>query len=258
MSAMASLGDPSGQGWQQVALFALAALLSLLIGIEREAQQKAAGIRTYTLVGIGSALFMLVSKFGFNDVLSAHVTLDPSRVAAQIVSGLGFIGGGLIFVRRDVVRGLTTAASVWLTAAVAATAASGLWLLAVLATAVYFVVLYAVKPLSQLATRLGGERVAVRIAYLDGHGLLRDIVNHATERGFVVHELTTVDTRGVAERAARDTERDSSNGNALPDRRRAVDVELVLAGRGSVLDLSDTLAELDGVLTVSAPARDSD
>jgi putative Mg2+ transporter-C (MgtC) family protein len=70
-------------------------------------------------VGVGAAAFMLDSSYGFSDVLGqAHNTLDPSRVAAQIVSGIGFIGGGIIFVKRDMVRGLTTAAGVWVTAAV--------------------------------------------------------------------------------------------------------------------------------------------
>ena len=84
-------------------------------------------MRTYTLVGVGSALFMLISKYGFFDVLVPNeVVLDPSRVAAQIVSGIGFLGAGLIFVRRDSVRGLTTAAGVWLTAAVGAAAGASL------------------------------------------------------------------------------------------------------------------------------------
>jgi hypothetical protein len=82
-------------------------------------RQKSAGLRTHSLVGLGAALFVLVSTYGFFDVLDQdRVVLDPSRVAAQIVSGIGFIGGGLIFVRRDSVRGLTTAAGVWVTAAV--------------------------------------------------------------------------------------------------------------------------------------------
>jgi putative Mg2+ transporter-C (MgtC) family protein len=97
----------------------LALVLSSAIGVEREIRQKTAGLSTYTLVGVGSAAFMLVSIFGFSDAVGqAHVSLDPSRVAAQIVSGIGFIGGGIIFVRRDSVRGLTTAAGVWVTAAV--------------------------------------------------------------------------------------------------------------------------------------------
>ena len=108
----------TGQGWLQLGELTLAFVLSALVGIEREIRQKSAGLRTYTLVGVSAALFMLVSKYGFNDVLeNGRVMLDPSRVAAQIVSGIGFIGGGVIFMRRDIVRGLTTAASIWLTAA---------------------------------------------------------------------------------------------------------------------------------------------
>jgi putative Mg2+ transporter-C (MgtC) family protein len=111
-------GELAGQGWLQIGELGLAFVLSALIGIEREIRQKSAGLRIYTLVGFAAALIMLVSKYGFGDVLSERVVLDPSRIAAQIVTGIGFIGGGLIFVRRDSVRGLTTAAIVWLTAAV--------------------------------------------------------------------------------------------------------------------------------------------
>jgi putative Mg2+ transporter-C (MgtC) family protein len=96
-------GEPSGQGLLQIGELVLAFVLSAAIGLEREIRQKSAGLRTHTLVGFGAALIMLVSKYGFTDVLGAHTVLDPSRVAAQIVSGIGFIGGGLIFVRRDAV-----------------------------------------------------------------------------------------------------------------------------------------------------------
>ena len=144
---LAYVGEPSGQGWFQVAELAVALVLSALIGLEREVRQKSAGLRTHTLVGFASALIVLVSKYGFTDVLSEHITLDPSRVAAQIVSGIGFIGGGLIFVRRDAVRGLTTAAVVWLTAAVGMAAGAGLLLLAVLVTAGHFLVVFGFTPL---------------------------------------------------------------------------------------------------------------
>src|ERR1700743_754924 len=103
--------EPRGQAWLQFSELALAFVLSSLIGLEREFRAKSAGLRTHTVVGVAAALIMLVSKYGFGDTLLAYkVVLDPSRVAAQIVSGIGFIGGGLIFVHRDVVRGLTTAA----------------------------------------------------------------------------------------------------------------------------------------------------
>jgi len=89
------IGDPAGQGWLQIGELGLAFVLSALIGLEREIRHKSAGLRTYTLVGFAAALIMLVSKYGFADVLSANrVVLDPSRIAAQIVTGIGFIGGG--------------------------------------------------------------------------------------------------------------------------------------------------------------------
>jgi uncharacterized membrane protein YhiD involved in acid resistance len=154
---MSSISEPVGEGWAQVGEFGLAFLLSGLIGLEREWRQKAAGLRTYTVVGIGSALFMLISKYGFTDVLhSGTVQLDPSRVAAQIVSGLGFIGGGMIFVNRGSVRGLTTAAGIWLTAAVGAACAAGLPVLAVLATATYLSLSFT-KPLTRRLSALARE-----------------------------------------------------------------------------------------------------
>ena len=102
---MAQFLDIPGQGLLQIAELFLAFVLSALIGAEREIRQKSAGLRTHTLVGVSAALFMLISKYGFNNILSyGRVVLDPSRVAAQVVSGIGFIGGGVIFMRRDVVR----------------------------------------------------------------------------------------------------------------------------------------------------------
>jgi putative Mg2+ transporter-C (MgtC) family protein len=113
----------SGEGWRQAGELGLALLLSAAVGMEREIRQKNAGLRTHTLVGVGAALFMLISKYGFTDVLEPRlVVLDPSRMAAQIVTGVGFLGAGLIFVRRDSVRGLTTAASIWVTAAIGSAA----------------------------------------------------------------------------------------------------------------------------------------
>src|SRR5580698_11223332 len=136
-------GEPIGQSWLQLSELALALVLSALIGVEREIRQKSAGLRTYTLVGLSAALIMLVSKYGFGDVLSERVVLDPSRIAAQIVTGSGFIGGGLIFVRRDSVRGITTAATVWLTAAVGMACGAGLPVLALVVTVGHFIVVFA-------------------------------------------------------------------------------------------------------------------
>ena len=133
--------EPNGEGLRQLAELTSAFGLSALIGLEREIRQKSAGLRTYSLVGLASALFLLVSKYGFTDVLSpGRVALDPSRVAAQIVTGIGFLGGGVIFVRSDIVKGLTTAATIWLTAAIGMACGAGLILLAVETTIAYFIV----------------------------------------------------------------------------------------------------------------------
>ena len=141
-----------GQGWLQLAELALAFVLSALVGLEREVRQKSAGLRTYSLVGVSAALFMLISKYGFMNVLeNGRVVVDPSRVAAQIVSGIGFIGGGVIFMRRNIVRGLTTAASVWLTSALGMACGAGLPVLAVATTAGYFLIMF-VRPYVSAAT----------------------------------------------------------------------------------------------------------
>src|SRR5690606_27879424 len=88
--AHASLVDFTGQGWLQVGELLLAFVLSALIGLERQLRRHSAGIRTQAIVGTAAALFVLVSKYGFFDVLGTNVTLDPSRVAAQVVTGIGF------------------------------------------------------------------------------------------------------------------------------------------------------------------------
>src|ERR1700722_10906056 len=149
-----SLGEPIGQGWLQVGELALAFVLSAAIGLEREIRQKSAGLRTYTLVGMSSALILLVSKYGFTNILEPNrIVLDPSRIAAQIVSGIGFIGGGVIFVRKDLVRGLTTAATVWLVAAVGMACGAGLPLLAIAVTAGHFIVVTAMLPIARRVQR---------------------------------------------------------------------------------------------------------
>jgi putative Mg2+ transporter-C (MgtC) family protein len=128
----------------------LAAVLGSIIGIERERLSWAAGLRTHMLVCVGATLFMIVSAFGFADILGQeHVVLDPSRVAAQVVSGIGFLGAGTILLRREVIRGLTTAASLWTVAAVGLAVGGGLYLAAVAATVLILLILAGIKPLER-------------------------------------------------------------------------------------------------------------
>lgn len=128
-------------------LLLVAFVLCSLIGLERQLRQKAAGFRTHVLVGMGSCAFTLVSVFGFSAVLGDDVVLDPSRIAAQIVSGIGFLGAGVIFKGRNVVRGLTTAATIWVAAAVGMACGAGMLSLGVLLTGLHLVTLFLVAPL---------------------------------------------------------------------------------------------------------------
>jgi putative Mg2+ transporter-C (MgtC) family protein len=233
VTELAAFGEPTGQGWTQLGELTAALVLSSMIGLEREIRQKSAGLRTHTLVGLGSALFLLISKYGFTDVLGEHVTLDPSRVAAQIVSGLGFIGGGLIFVRRDVVRGLTTAAVVWVTAAVGCACAAGLPILAVFVTAAHFLVVYGYPPLIRLLTRSQSRSTVLRLSYLDGRGVLRHVLAGATSAGFVVAEAST-------------QRRHPDVGDE-----HVIDLALRVIGSGPTTGLAATLSELDGVESVT-------
>lgn len=144
---------------------ALAAGLGSVIGIERERLQWTAGLRTHMLVCVGATLFMLVSLFGFSDILGRpNVVLDPSRVAAQVVSGIGFLGAGAILFRRDKVRGLTTAASLWTVAAIGLAVGGGLYVPAVGGTVAIFSILAWLKPLERrwLSGRNGGSQIRLR------------------------------------------------------------------------------------------------
>lgn len=222
------------QSWKQIGDLALAFGLSSLIGLEREWRQKSAGLRTHTLVGVGAALFMIVSKYGFGDVLGRDVVLDPSRVAAQVVSGIGFIGGGLIFVRGDAVRGLTTAAIVWITAAIGMACGAGLGLLAIVVTAGHFVVVLGYPRLAAHLPRSRYLGFGLRVVYADGRGILRDILTESTNRGFAVVRL---DTRQL-DHDIHDTP--------------AVAVTFEVQGQPTAETLAVALSDISGVFEVTA------
>ncbi|MFC4565940.1 MgtC/SapB family protein [Nocardiopsis mangrovi] len=230
--------DLSAQGWQQLLALLVALFLCSLIGLERQLRQKSAGLRTHTLVGLGAALFMVVSKYGFGDVVGGAVTLDPSRVAGQIVSGVGFIGAGLIFVRQDIVRGLTTAATIWLAAAVGTAAGAGLWLVATVVTAAHFLIAYCYPWIVHRFTGSRPANLVLDVRYADGRGILRLIMAEATARRFSVERVATRRTDG-------------------PDTDAYVDMELGLRGDGDPIALAVALSETDGVLSVvQADTRD--
>lgn len=237
-----AVGPLVGQGWLQAGELGAALVLSACIGVEREIRQKDAGLRTHTLVGFGAALFMLVSKYGFNDVLHAHeIVVDPSRIAAQIVSGIGFVGAGLIFVRKDSVRGLTTAASVWLVAAIGAAAGAGLLVIAATATAVYLVIIAgAFRVLSRHLPRSPAGISELRVRYLDGRGVLRRLLQAATSHGFLIDDLS-----------AEPFGPQRLLGSDPRDTAPMVEVLLHVHGKVPVSELAAALSEIEDVASVS-------
>lgn len=113
----------------------VAGILGAIIGLDREYRAKEAGYRTHFLVSLGSALIMIVSQYGFQEIIKENsVTLDPSRVAAQVVSGIGFIGAGTIILQKQIVRGLTTAAGIWATAGIGLAVGAGMYAIGIATT----------------------------------------------------------------------------------------------------------------------------
>jgi putative Mg2+ transporter-C (MgtC) family protein len=135
----------------------LAALLGGVIGIEREFREREAGLRTHMLVAVGAALFTVVSAFGFRDVLGsgsgAFVRLDPSRISAQIVSGIGFLGAGAIIRQGLSIRGLTTAATLWAVAAIGMASGAGSYAAAIITTVLVLIMLWPLRLVGRLLDR---------------------------------------------------------------------------------------------------------
>ena len=140
----------------------VALALGAIIGLERERQERAAGLRTVTMVSLGSCLFTIIGAYGFANT-------DPSRVAAQIVTGIGFLGAGTIFLRKDLVRGLTTAATIWTVAAIGMAAGTARYFEAAFTTLLILAVLMVLKPIEKRFFKRPSEaQVSVIVPRHDG------------------------------------------------------------------------------------------
>ena len=169
----------------------IAALLGGAIGLEREYRAKEAGFRTHFLVALGAALFMILSAHGFEGVLvSDNHRLDVSRIAAQVVSGIGFIGAGTIIFQKHAVRGLTTAAGLWVTAAIGMTAGAGMHLLATTTT---LLVLLCLEAQSLFLRHFGHRNIDVSFA-ADSREDIDNVLHHLHELGGIIVDSFTMET----------------------------------------------------------------
>lgn len=212
----------------QVLAIVFAFLLSASIGIERELRHKDAGVRTHVLVGLGSCLFTLISIDGVPALLTGNMRWDAARIAAQVVSGIGFIGAGVIWFNHDAIRGLTTASAIWVAAAIGMACGAQMFFVALLVVVAYFLLVLVFAPLFYRITRRTGQ--IVEISYAEKQGVLRAVLLEISQRGF---ESQVVSFRQ----------------NKYHDRRETV-VDIRLKGGRDIDSLISWLSEYDGVLEV--------
>ena len=169
--------------WDFILRLFVAGILGAVVGLDREYRAKEAGYRTHFLVSLGSALIMVVSQYGFQDViLENSVSLDPSRVAAQVVSGIGFIGAGTIIIQKQFVRGLTTAAGIWATAGIGLAGGAGMYGLGIAAT---LLTLAGLELLSVIFKSIGMRSSLVVFSTSDKEAINR-IARVIYEKGFLL------------------------------------------------------------------------
>jgi putative Mg2+ transporter-C (MgtC) family protein len=217
--------------WEGLVRLVVAAVLAGAIGIERELREQEAGLRTHMLVCVGATLFMLVGVYGWSDYQLGNdigVVVDPSRVASYVVGGIGFLGAGAIIRHGINVRGLTTAASLWVVAAIGVAMGAGMYGLAVATTAL---VLLALWPLGQLKNLLAGRQQAQR----------RLAVTLAPGAS-VAAALAAIEESGFGLASVEVAEEEDT---------RDLDVVIETSAGAKVGPLLDGLAELDGVRSAS-------
>ncbi|KAA0760475.1 MgtC/SapB family protein [Bacillus sp. SH5-2] len=163
----------------------VAGLLGAMIGIEREIRSKEAGLKTHFLVAVGSALIMVVSKYAFSDIMNEeHMALDPSRIAAQVVSGVGFLGAGTIIIQKQAVKGLTTAAGLWATAGIGLAIGAGMYVVGIGATILVLIGLEIVSRIFKVQF-LFPQNITVQMC-INKHEAVQQILAILQVRGFPI------------------------------------------------------------------------
>jgi putative Mg2+ transporter-C (MgtC) family protein len=222
---------PDIELWEGLLRLVLAALLAGAIGIERELREQEAGLRTHMLVCVGATMFMIVGVYGWADYQLGNdigVVVDPSRVASYVVSGIGFLGAGAIIRHGINVRGLTTAASLWVVAAIGVGVGAGMYGLSVATTAL---VLLALWPLAQVKNLLAGRRATAR----------RLAVALAPDAS-VVSALAAIEESGFDLESIEVAEEEDA---------RRLDVVLSTQADADLGELLDSVAGLEGVRSAS-------
>lgn len=212
----------------------LSAILGGLVGLDREKLEWAAGLRTHMLVCLGSALAMIVSSFGFDDILGQDgVILDPSRVASLVVSGIGFIGAGtILFLKRKVIYGLTTAAGLWTVAAVGLAVGGGMYVASIATTLITLIILTGVKKIENKFISNDKKDLSIRIGFQHATLSITAVTELLQQHGVPFGEITLLQR----------------------EKARTDELEIVLdksANQQKIVAAIDQLKQLDGVQEVN-------
>jgi putative Mg2+ transporter-C (MgtC) family protein len=210
----------------------VAAAAGLVIGFERELRAHTAGLRTHTLVAVGAALFTVAGAYGFSDLPRAP-TVDPARLAAQVASGIGFLGAGAIMRQGFGVRGLTTAATLWLSAALGVTAGAGAYAAVAITTGVVVVVLVVMRLATPMMRRLSWASNILEIQYERGHGTLGPVLRAIADANIKVEGIEVTD----------------DDDNLRPGLRRAL-ITVTAADSGALPAVAEALRDRNEVRTV--------
>lgn len=209
--------------WTEISLrLVLAAIFGAAIGLERERKDWAAGMRTHMMVSMGSALIMLVSSFGFNDIMGqSYAELDPSRVAAQIVSGIGFIGAGAILFRKPAtVLGLTTASGLWTVSGIGMATGGGMYFAASAATVFSIIILWGLHPIQ------------------------KRISNKFHQKSLTITAKDDINPRKIINRLLEDKDVDFANFSITRHKKElTIEVLLEQSASNRLLDIIDSLQE---------------
>ncbi|MBR5589220.1 MAG: MgtC/SapB family protein [Phascolarctobacterium sp.] len=216
----------------------VAAILGGIVGMERGSGDRPAGFRTHILVCVGSALFMLVSIYGFDDIAPVTTNLeddigtrrDTARIAAQVVSGIGFLGAGTILHEGLTIKGLTTAASLWIVSAIGLAVGSGMYLLSTVATMLTMLTLVTFRTWEKRFAGNRSERRFIRVVTRNTPGIITEITGYLSECGIKVKTLNV--------------KSDNKNNNIILEIYLKIDKNIDM---GMV---ADGIQNIDGVLTL--------
>ena len=216
----------------------LAMILGGLIGLEREKSKRPAGFRTHILVCVGSALFMLVSIYGFDDIAPVTTTLeddigtrrDTARIAAQVVSGIGFLGAGTILHEGLTIKGLTTAASLWIVSAIGLAVGSGMYLLSTVATMLTMLTLVTFRTWEKRFAGTRSDRRFIRVVTRNTPGIITEITAFLSDCGIKVKTLNV--------------KTDNKNGNIILELYLKIDRTI------DMVEVADGIQNIDGVLAL--------